>query len=219
LDVIKEVIPKYFKVVRGHLNNDNLTPFAYTGFAPSIGIDSVYLTKPKYIKKLLNIAQKTGSNLIFMCHSILPEEVKWENFGWGNDTHGVGWWRISPNTIQDIINMARKKDIEFYTTSEIAGVATFIDRNFEKCVRNLIPDSYTQWISISELSTIRELDLSNKGISNLDGIQYFLNLEKLNLSGNNICDLRLLDKLPKLVDINLTDNLSRNNLKLKGNVV
>ncbi|WML47819.1 leucine-rich repeat domain-containing protein [Neobacillus sp. PS3-34] len=96
--------------------------------------------------------------------------------------------------------------MEFYTTAEISGVATFIDRNFERCVRDKLSKPSSQWISIEELCSIKELDLSNKNISSLDGLQYFLNLEKLNLSNNNITDLRLIDKLQNIKEINVTNN-------------
>ncbi|KQL39950.1 hypothetical protein AN960_08260 [Bacillus sp. FJAT-25509] len=108
--------------------------------------------------------------------------------------------------MQTIINEAKKLDLEFYTTSEIAGVASFIDRNMEKAIREKISNPFEKWISILELIKMTELDLSGKNISNLDGIQYFLNLERLDLSNNNISDFRLLDKLPKLNKLNISNN-------------
>ncbi|MGO4496767.1 polysaccharide deacetylase family protein [Paenibacillus sp. 2RAB27] len=200
-DNIKELVPKYFKIIRGHLYGDNLTAFNYTGFAPSICIDNNKLSDVKYIIKMLKVAKQTGRNIILTCHSILPEEAVWEDSGWGWEK--AGEWRISPKTLQTFINEAKKNDMEFYTTSEIAGVATFIDRNLEKCIREHISNPIEPWVKISDLSSIKELDLSNKNISNLDGLQYLVNLEKINLSNNNIADLRLLKKLPKLKDINL----------------
>lgn len=206
---IKELVPKYFKVVRGHLSEKNSIPFNFTGLVPSISIDSMYLTNVKYIKRIMKLAKKTGNNLIFVCHSLIPEEINWEEFGWGKESLEAGKWRISPKTIRGIINAARKLDLEFYTTAEIAGAATFIDKNLEKCVREHLANPDDQWISISELSMIKELDLSGKSISNLDGMQYFINLEKLNLKDNDISDFRILDKLKKLKDVDLTNNSLR----------
>ncbi|EKN69383.1 polysaccharide deacetylase [Neobacillus bataviensis LMG 21833] len=216
---ISEITPNYFKVVRGHLHKNNFANFNCTGFVPSICIDSVYLSNAKYMNKLMKIAKKTGRNIIFMCHSILPDDVKWDDFGWEKDDSGVEWWRTSPDTIQKVINHARKNDMEFYTTAEIAGVATFIDRNLEKSVRKQLSNPYEKWISIKELSCIKELDLSNNSISNLDGIQYFLNLEKLNLRNNQITDFRLLKKLPKLKEISIDQNpLTRSEKVAVGSV-
>jgi peptidoglycan/xylan/chitin deacetylase (PgdA/CDA1 family) len=203
---IGELVPKYFKVVRGHLTENNLIPFNFTGLAPSIRIDGNFLKDVKYIKRIMKLAKKTGTNLIFMCHSLIPEDVNWKDFGWGEESLAAGEWRISPETLQEIIAEAKKLDLEFYTTAEIAGVAAFIDKNLESCVRKNISNPDDPWISISELSKIKELDLSGKNISNLDGIQYFLNLEKLNLKDNKISDIRILGKLKKLRDLDYTNN-------------
>jgi peptidoglycan/xylan/chitin deacetylase (PgdA/CDA1 family) len=205
-DNILALIPKYFKIVRGHLKGDNLTSFNHLGFAPSICLDGYYSYNLYYIKKILKLAKKTGSNLIITCHSILPEDINWDDFGWGEESKKSGTWRTTPEVIQNIINEARKIGLEFYTTTEIAGVATFMDPNFEKYVRKLISNPSAQWIPISELCLLKELNLSNSEITNLDGIQYFLNLETLNLYGNKITDFRLLEKLPKLRNLIITNN-------------
>jgi peptidoglycan/xylan/chitin deacetylase (PgdA/CDA1 family) len=203
-DNIKELVPRYFKIVRGHLTENNLIPFNFTGLAPSIRVDSNFLTDVKYIKRIMRLAKKTGNNLIFMCHSLIPEEINWKDFGWGDNSSAAGEWRISPKVIQEIIDEAKKLDLEFYTTAEIAGVATFIDKNLESCVREHISNHDDLWIPISKLSMIKELDLSGKNITNLDGIQYLINLEKLNLNNNNISDSRILKKLNKLKDVEHT---------------
>jgi peptidoglycan/xylan/chitin deacetylase (PgdA/CDA1 family) len=205
-DNIKELVPKYFKIVRGHLTENNLIPFNFTGLAPSIRVDSNFLTDVKYIKRIMKLAKKAGNNLIFMCHSLIPEEINWKEFGWGEVSNAAGEWRISPKVIKEVIDEAKKLDLEFYTTAEIAGVATFIDRNLESCVRKYIANPNDPWISISELSRIRELDLSGQNISNLDGMQYFINLERLNLKDNNISDFRILKKLYKLKVLDNTNN-------------
>lgn len=214
--IVNEIVPEYFKIVRGHINGSNLTPFNHVGFAPSICIDHNYLKNVGNIKKVIKMAKRLGSNLILTCHSILPDEVNWEKFGWGKEASNDSNWRISPRTIQAIINEARKQDMEFYRTSEIVGVASFIDHNFERCIRKVIKNSSEKWISISELIPIKELDLSNQNISNLDGIQYFLNLEKLNISHNHITDLRLLEKLPKLKSVDINHNPIKREINLKA---
>ncbi|MDR7000617.1 leucine-rich repeat domain-containing protein [Neobacillus niacini] len=204
---VSELVPKYFKIVRGHLYKENLISFNHSGFTPSICLDGYYSYNLHYIKKIMRLVKKSGKNLIFTCHSILPKEFDWDVYGWGKEAKKSGTWRITPQMIQTIINEAREIGLEFYTTSEIAGIATFIDHNFEKCIRELISNPSLKWIPLSELSPIVELDLSNQGISNLDGIQYCVNLEKLHLGGNNITDFRLLKKLPKLKKINFGNDL------------
>ncbi|MFD0829829.1 polysaccharide deacetylase family protein [Neobacillus sp. M.A.Huq-85] len=207
---IKELVPKYFKIVRGHLHNDNLISSNHSGFAPSICLDGYYSVNLFYLKKIMKLAKKTGRNLILTCHSILPKEINWEDFGWGEESKKSGTWRTSPETLQAIIDHARRMGFAFYTTSEIAGVATFIDPNFEKYVKGLISDSTANWILISDLYAIKELDLSNKVISNLAGIQYFVNLEKLTLDGSNLTNFSLLDQLSKLKEVKYNSNLNVN---------
>lgn len=193
----KEIIPKYYKVARGHLIGGNLIDFNSTGVVPSLCIDSHLLRKPSNVNKILKFAKTACKNIIFTSHSILPEEAQWEEFGW-EFTENEGRWRTSPRVIQYIIDEARKLDMEFYTTAEIGGVATFIDPHFESCVRKKLQISEDKWILIHELMSVKELDIRNQNIKSLDGIQYFINLEKLNISQNQITDLRLLEKLPKL---------------------
>ncbi|PGM59102.1 polysaccharide deacetylase family protein [Bacillus sp. AFS053548] len=205
-EMINEIVPKYFKVVRGHSAADHLTPFNHSGFAPAICIDSIFLKNKKYIKRILRVVKKTGLNLILMSHSILPEDVKWVDFGWGEESELAGTWRTSPKMIEEIIKEAKSLGLEFYTTAEIAGIATFIDRNLERCIRQQLHNPNVKWITISELSSIKELDLSGQNISNLDGVQYLSNLEKINLYGNNISDYRLLERLSKLKEIKINND-------------
>lgn len=197
---IEEVVPEYFKIARGHRKGSNITPLNHTGFAPSVCIDSHYLSNPKNIKRVIKLLKNYGGNLILSCHSILPEDVSWKEFGWEMDDHAMKW-RVSPKTLNYIITEAKKHDLEFYTTAEVAGIATFIDRNFESYVKRLLNKQSNDWILISELISINELNISNQRISNLDGIQYFLGLEKLDVSNNNIMDFRLLEKLPRLKEV------------------
>jgi peptidoglycan/xylan/chitin deacetylase (PgdA/CDA1 family) len=203
---ITELVPKYFKVVRGHLSGKNMIPFNFSGLAPSIRIDSNFLTDVKYIKRIMRLAKKKGNNIIFICHSLIPEDLNWKGFGWGEDSIAAGEWRISPKIIQEIIDEAKRLNLEFYTTAEIAGVATFIDKNLESSIREYISNPNDSWIPIAELSKIKEIDLSGKSISNIDGMQYFINLEKLNLKGNYISDFRILEKLKKLKVLDITNN-------------
>ncbi|ETI67549.1 leucine-rich repeat domain-containing protein [Neobacillus vireti] len=213
-ETLNRLIPKYFKIARGHLKKDNLTSFNHVGFAPSICLDDYYSCNTYYIKKIIKLTKKTGRNLILTCHSILPEDVNHNFYGEGEKAKKWGTWSTSPKLIQTIINEARKNDMEFYTTSELAGIATFIDRNFEMAVREKI-SNLDRWIEIKELSKVKELDLNNRGISNLDGLEYFLNLEKLNLSNNPISDFRLLKKLPKLRHVNTENNPLKQRKKVK----
>lgn len=209
--IVNELVPKYFKVCRGHFNKSefhDLVSFEQTGFVPSICIDSNILPDIKFIKPILKLAKRTGNNIILMCHSILPEEVNWNDFNWGQASREAGEYRISPESLLYIIKEARKLDLEFYTLAEIGGIAAFIDKNFQNTIVEKLNINFPEkkLIFINDLININKLDLSNRNISNLGGIEYFLNLEKLDLSNNNITDIRILSKLKKLRTVNLKNN-------------
>jgi peptidoglycan/xylan/chitin deacetylase (PgdA/CDA1 family) len=199
----------YFGIIRGHLEGNNLTGFENRGFCPSICIDINYFPYISHVKKIIKYAKKSNRNLVLMCHSILPDHVSWDDFGWGEDMYGERNYRISPNSLKYIINEARKSNLEFYTLSEIAGIATFIDNNLEGGIRRIVnkPRTLYKWIYIKDLVSITQLDLSNLQIKSLGGIEYFINLEELNLSNNKIDDIRILRKLEKLKKLNISNNI------------
>jgi peptidoglycan/xylan/chitin deacetylase (PgdA/CDA1 family) len=189
---------KYFKLIRGHTKSIDLVSEDFTGLASSFCIDKKFLTNKNNIRNLLKFVKKSEKKIILTCHSLLPDNVKWSDFGWGAEAIHAGEWRISPEMIVSIVKEAKRFGLTFYTTSEIAGVATFIDRNFEKYIKEEVILTNEKWISIDSLSDIKDLDLSFRNITNLDGIQYFINLEKINLKGNDISDYSLLNKLKNL---------------------
>ncbi|MDF2882514.1 MAG: Polysaccharide deacetylase [Clostridiaceae bacterium] len=213
--IVNELIPKYFKVCRGHFNKNkfhDLVSFEQTGFVPSICIDSNILPDVRFIKPMLKLAKRTGKNIILMCHSILPEEINWNDFNWGPASLEASEYRITPKSLLYIIQEAKKLDLEFYTLSEIGGIASFIDANFESTIREKFNINFQQkkFISINDLININKLDLSSRNISNLGGIEYFFDLEELDLSNNNITDIRILSKLKKLRTVNLKNNYISN---------
>lgn len=56
------------------------------------------------------------------------------------------------------------------------------------------------------LKTLKEIDLSDSGIIDLEGIQYATNLNSLNLSKNEIVDASLLSELNELTNLELSEN-------------
>lgn len=206
----KALVPKHFKVCRGVMFKEDLrglVSFESQGLIPSICIDFINLPDTRVIKLALKLAKKTGKNLVIMCHSILPKEKAWSDYNWGEESAESEKYRISPKSLCYVINQAKKLDLEFYTLSEIGGVATFIDKNLESELRKILDLSPEEkWILIKNLVNMKTLNLSNKNISNLGGIEYFLGLEELNLSNNNLTDIRILYKLKNLKIVNLKNN-------------
>ena len=61
-------------------------------------------------------------------------------------------------------------------------------------------------ITKNYLKTLKEIDLSDNNISNLKGIEYAINLTNLNLNKNDIVDASYLGKLTKLKVLELSEN-------------
>ena len=68
------------------------------------------------------------------------------------------------------------------------------DPAFEQAVREELGHFYKP-IYKSQLLTIIELDLSDRAIESVSGIQYFRNLEVLNLRNNKLIDVNALSSL------------------------
>ena len=61
-------------------------------------------------------------------------------------------------------------------------------------------------VTTAELAALRTLDISNKNISDLTGLEHATNLTELNLSSNRIADIALLARLTKLTRLLLGGN-------------
>lgn len=61
-------------------------------------------------------------------------------------------------------------------------------------------------ISVANAFGSPTFDLSNQGLSNVDGVQYFINLQNLDLSNNNITSLPDLNNLTQLKTLNISNN-------------
>lgn len=79
------------------------------------------------------------------------------------------------------------------------------DENFRKLLLESLGRSYDDVITQKDLEGVTYLDASNSGIKSLKGIEYFTNLEDLNLSGNEISDISSLKNLPKLKNADVTN--------------
>lgn len=109
-----------------------------------------------------------------------------------------------------------------YVESNLSGIASVsmesaykIDSIKNEEIKKLLKERYShlfieyngeEYITKNAISRIYELDLSNKNITSIDGIEMFSNLQYLNLSNNNIKDLEPLTKINTLVEINLSNN-------------
>ncbi|MDV3428439.1 MAG: protein kinase, partial [Bacillota bacterium] len=88
---------------------------------------------------------------------------------------------------------------------------TFTDRNLEAAIRKAINKSSGQILK-TDLASLTFLDISSKGISNLEGLQYAVNLQTLTIADNNISSISQLSSCKKLTGlyccINKISNIS-----------
>lgn len=71
------------------------------------------------------------------------------------------------------------------------------------------------FLSQEELDAVTAMDLRKQGIEQLDGLEYFRNLENLNCSENNLTAL-VLEDLPALSSLTCNENPSLETLDLRG---
>lgn len=90
------------------------------------------------------------------------------------------------------------------------------DENLEKALKEEIkeinPDYNNGVITKEDIKLIIDIDLSNKGIKNLSGIENAVNLKNINLEGNEIADISMLGKLENLEEYNISNQKINLNL-------
>ena len=107
---------------------------------------------------------------------------------------------------------------------------TFADENFEKVVRKELKRPHGD-IYLLELAQIKQLTIKdNTEICDISDLQYFMDLEKLEITGTQVRDISALSGLVNLTDLNLSNNQIRSieplsnldnlvNLTLLGNTI
>lgn len=89
------------------------------------------------------------------------------------------------------------------------------DENLMKALKDEIkevnPDYNNEYISKDDMELLVDIDLSNKGIKNVEGLENGVNLKSINLKGNKISDISPLRSLNKL------ENLDVSNQKIEIN--
>lgn len=108
---------------------------------------------------------------------------------------------VPENNREQAINHAESETIAAIEKEKIV----FNDITFENAVREAIIKPEGD-IYIYDVKDLRELDLHEKGIADISGIQYLTNLQILELDFNNISDISVLQGLVNLQDLNLGFN-------------
>ncbi|MGL4910997.1 MAG: leucine-rich repeat domain-containing protein [Romboutsia sp.] len=81
----------------------------------------------------------------------------------------------------------------------------WMDNHLKFVLANILNKKVSE-ITKDFLITLRELDLSDCGISNLRGLEYATNITNINLSRNDIVDASLLSNLHRLTNLELSEN-------------
>lgn len=126
-----------------------------------------------------------------------------------NNIHKFGKTKVKFERLEDSkINVVFVKNNITYKENEVI----FKDRTLKEAVKKAL-NKNEEIIFKNELKDIKELDLSMKvvgilsrgrGITNLEGIQYCVNLERLDLTGSRyLNDFTPIEKLTKLKTLNL----------------
>lgn len=81
----------------------------------------------------------------------------------------------------------------------------FGDKNIESAVKAALKTDKDK-LEVADVASLQTLTVSDKKVSNLDGLQYLVNLENLDLKNNDINDIKPIASLIKLRNVNLSNN-------------
>lgn len=92
-------------------------------------------------------------------------------------------------------------DNTLYTPPELLQDMEIADANLHSCIEQHIADR-----EIRRASQLQRLICSEAGISNLQGLASFANIETLGLAGNTLQDIESIFQLTELRSLDLRDN-------------
>ena len=90
----------------------------------------------------------------------------------------------------------------------------FLDKNLERIIREELKIT-DRPVTAEDMKLLTQLDVSNKGIIKLEGLNYAVNLEKLDISSNEIANFNL--SLPNLKELNISSTNIENLYSLGAN--
>ena len=102
------------------------------------------------------------------------------------------------------------KKIAFKARKTSKNIISFSDENLKIEILKILGLNSNDEISREDAQSVNTLNLSDKSISNLDGLQYFKNLTTLSIYNNEIEDISVLSNLINLTTLHLFDNKIRN---------
>ncbi|HDP34688.1 MAG TPA: leucine-rich repeat domain-containing protein [Candidatus Hydrogenedentes bacterium] len=92
------------------------------------------------------------------------------------------------------------------TVSACSPIVIIPDKALESAIRAEIRKPLSIFLTKRDLSGVRKLNASELNISNLEGLQFCVNINHLNLTNNSIRDISQIGSLTKLVRLHLGNN-------------
>lgn len=94
----------------------------------------------------------------------------------------------------------------FFYERDFEDTVYFQDAQFEEIIRKELQIKAGESLDTAAFREVIQLDLSDQDIHNLQGIEYFTNLQELNISGNQVDNLEPLSKLRSLTILDVSNN-------------
>lgn len=95
--------------------------------------------------------------------------------------------------------------IQVLSRSDIATV-TIPDKNLRARINYYLNQGANDSITMDQMAKLESIDLSNRKITSLEGLQYCTNLKMLNISNNEIKDIGYLSHIERLENLNASNN-------------
>lgn len=115
-----------------------------------------------------------------------------------NYTGEIRTGRIIVSDAKGRVTSSSREIRQSFFWSNRLGMVQFNDYAFKKACLEIADDNTDGDISFEEAATVRELLLADKGIKDLKGLDAFVNVWKLDLENNDICDGTILKNLHHL---------------------
>ena len=153
---------------------------------------------------------------------------------WGEAHNDKGYYYISYEDKNVETNLSGIVSVSMENAYRINSIKNEKIKEFleEKYSHLFVEYEGEKYITKAVIDRIDSIDLSNRGLTSIDGIEMFTNLYAINLSNNNISDITPLTKIVTLGSINLSNNnisdisafenlksKSLNNLNLSNNKI
>ena len=92
------------------------------------------------------------------------------------------------------------------TLSACSPIVIVPDKALESAIRAEIRKPLSLFLTKHDLAEVRLLNAANLNVANLEGLQFCVNMNRLNLTGNVVREIGQIANLTKLVQIHLADN-------------